>query len=55
MDNKERNEPGFVNAKERLYDKVPFTVKQMDFILAALAVLFVVLFIFGALKGNHII
>ena len=43
------------NAKERLYDKIPFTKKQMDIIIAVLIVAFVVLFVLGALKGNGLI
>ncbi len=55
MDNTDNKGLDTKNAKERFYDKVPLTVKQMDFILWALALLFIVLLIVGALKGNHII
>lgn len=43
------------NAKERLYDKIPLTKKQLDVIIAVLIVAFVVVFILGALKGNGLI
>ncbi len=43
------------NAKERLYDKIPLTVKQLDIILVVLAVAFVVFLVLGALVGNGIL
>ena len=41
--------------KEDLYDKLPFTVKQLDIIITVMIVLFIVFFVIGALKGNRII
>ena len=40
------------NAKERLYDKIPLTARQLDIIIIALAVAFVVFMVIGALVGN---
>ena len=37
------NDPDFVNPKEKLYDKFPLTVHQMDIMLFALILLFLVL------------
>ncbi len=42
-------------AKERLYDKIPLSVKQLDIILVVLAVAFVVFLVLGALKGNDLL
>ena len=42
-------------AKENLYDKLPFTIKQLDIVITVMIVLFVVFFVVGALKGNGII
>ncbi len=42
-------------AKERLYDKIPLNVKQLDIILIVLAVAFVVFLVIGALVGNGVL
>jgi len=38
--------------KEHFYDTLPFTIKQMDIIIALLLAALVIFFIIGALKGN---
>ncbi len=43
------------NAKERLYDKIPLSVKQLDIILIVLAVAFVVFLVLGTLVGNGVL
>ena len=40
------------NAKERLYDKIPLTARQLDIIIIALIVAFIVFVVVGALVGN---
>ena len=45
----------YAKKKEDLYDKLPFTLKQLDIIIAVLVVLFVVAFIVGAMKGKGVI
>ncbi|MEG0751418.1 MAG: hypothetical protein RR998_09270 [Oscillospiraceae bacterium] len=42
-------------AKERLYDKVPLTVKQLDIIIVVLVVAVLTVLAVGYLKGNGII
>ena len=42
-------------AKERLYDKIPLSVKQLDIILIVLAIAFVVFLVLGALVGNGVL
>ncbi|MDO4566854.1 MAG: hypothetical protein Q4B42_05930 [Oscillospiraceae bacterium] len=49
LDNKD---PDFKNTKERLYDKIPLSVKQLDVILVILAILFVVFFVLGIVRGQ---
>lgn len=39
---------GMKNAKERLYDKIPITVKQLDIFIGVVVVLFVLIILFGA-------
>jgi hypothetical protein len=41
--------------KERLYDKIPLTVRQLDLIILALIALLIVFFVLGSLVGNGII
>ncbi len=43
---------GIRNAKERLYDKIPLTVKQLDIIIAALMALLVGVVLFGAVMSR---
>ena len=43
------------NAKERLYDKIPLTVKQLNVIIAILIVALVTFLVIGTLLGNGII
>lgn len=38
--------------KERFYDTLPFTIKQMDIIIALLFAALVIFFVIGVLKGN---
>lgn len=38
--------------KERFYDKLPFTKRQMDIIIVLLFAALVIFFTIGALKGN---
>ena len=42
-------------AKEKLYDRIPLTLKQLDIIILMMIALFVVFFVIGVLKGNRII
>ena len=41
--------------KERFYDKIPLTVKQLDLIIICLAAAFVIFFILGVLAGKGIL
>ena len=41
--------------KERLYDKVPLTVKQLDLVIICLIAAFIVFFTLGILAGRGII
>ena len=43
-------DPNAKNAKERLYDKIPITVKQLDVIIVCLVIAFVVVLVLGILK-----
>ena len=43
------------SAKERLYDKIPLTVKQLDVIIVICIAVIIFAFVFGALKGNGIL
>ena len=43
------------NMKEKLYDKVALTKRQLDIIIVMLIISFVAFFVLGALKGNGII
>lgn len=43
---------GIQNAKERLYDKIPLTVKQLDIIIAVLMALLVGVILFGAMFSH---
>ena len=45
-------EPRVKGAKERFYDKIPLTARQLDIIIIALAALFIVVLTVGALVGN---
>ena len=38
--------------KERLYDKIPISLRTLDIIIALLAVAIVACVVIGALKGN---
>lgn len=40
------------NAKEKLYDKIPITVKTLDKIIFALFVLLAAAFVLGILSGH---
>ena len=46
----DNNHPNFVNPKEKLYDKVPLTVHQMDIIIG---VLFALILLFLVLGMTH--
>lgn len=39
-------------AKERLYDKIPVTVKQLDIFIGVMVALAIALVIYGTLKGR---
>ena len=41
------NDPNFVNPKEKLYDKFPLSVHQMDIIIAVLFALIVLFLVLG--------
>ena len=41
------NDPNFVNPKEKLYDKFPLSVHQMDIIIGALFALIVLFLVLG--------
>jgi len=41
--------------KERLYDKIPLTAKQLDLIIIGLIAAFIVFFILGILAGRGIV
>ena len=41
------NDPNFVNPKEKLYDKFPLSVHQMDIIIGVLFVLIVLFLVLG--------
>ena len=41
------NDPDFVNPKEKLYDKFPLTVHQMDIIIGVLFALIVLFLVLG--------
>ena len=41
--------------KERLYDKIPLSVRQLDLIIICLAVAFAVFIVLGVLAGRGII
>ncbi|MEA5050165.1 MAG: hypothetical protein VB021_01685 [Oscillospiraceae bacterium] len=45
----------FKNAKEKLYDKIPLTVHQLDVIIVVLVILFFVFYVVGALRGRGIL
>ncbi|MEG0913592.1 MAG: hypothetical protein RSB78_04970 [Oscillospiraceae bacterium] len=45
----------FKNPKEKLYDKIHLSVKQMDIILIVLFALLIGALIIGTLKGNGLI
>ncbi len=49
------DDPDYVNPKEKVYDKIPLSVKQLDIIIVLLIIAFFVFFALGALKGNGII
>lgn len=38
------------NAKERLYDKIPLTVRQVDLLIGAVLVFMVLMIVFGMLR-----
>lgn len=40
------------NAITKLYDKLPFTYKQVDIFVKVMIIVIVALVIFGAVKGN---
>ena len=40
------------NLKEKLYDKIPISLKSLDIIIAALVVLLVIFLLLGYLDGN---
>ena len=46
----DNNDPNFVNPKEKLYDKFPLTVHQMDIIIG---VLFALILLFLVLGMTH--
>ena len=41
------NDPNFVNPKEKLYDKFPLTVRQMDIIIGVLFALIILFLVLG--------
>ncbi len=41
------NDPNFVNPKEKLYDKFPLTVRQMDMIIGVLFALIILFLVLG--------
>jgi len=41
--------------KEKFYDKIPLSAKQLDLIIICLAAAFIVFFILGVLAGRGII
>jgi len=41
------NDPNFVNPKEKLYDKFPLTVHQMDIIIGVLSALIILFLVLG--------
>ena len=41
------NDPNFVNPKEKLYDKFPLTVHQMDIIIGVLFALIILFLVLG--------
>ena len=41
------NDPNFVNPKEKLYDKIPLSVHQMDIIIGVLFALIVLILVLG--------
>ena len=43
----DNNDPDFVNPKEKLYDKFPLTVHQMDIIIGVLFALIVLFLVLG--------
>jgi len=49
-DNNEKPRPQ--NAITRLYDKLPFTYRQVDIFVKALLAVIVLLIVYGAIKGN---
>ena len=48
-------DPEYKNAKEKLYDKIPLTVKQLDVIIVILFVALAVVLVIGILKGNGLL
>jgi len=49
----EREKPAPKNAKERLYDKLPLTVRQVDVIIKALIIILIVVLMVGIMTGNN--
>jgi hypothetical protein len=43
------------NAKERFYDKIPLTVKQLNVIIVIIILAIILFLVVGALVGNGII
>lgn len=43
----DNNDPNFVNPKEKLYDKFPLTVHQMDIIIGVLFALIILFLVLG--------
>ncbi|MDR1537350.1 MAG: hypothetical protein LBU32_05025 [Clostridiales bacterium] len=41
--------------KEKLYDKIPLTLHQLDIVIVCLIILLIVFFVIGSLVGNGII
>ena len=48
------NDPNFVNPKEKLYDKFPLSVHQMDIIIGVLFALIVLFLVLQQIEGNLI-
>lgn len=51
-ENKEQDKEEFINAKEKLYNQIPISVKTLDRIIFILVFLLIIVLIIGISRGN---
>lgn len=49
----ERERPAPKNAKERLYDKIPLTLRQVDMVIKALFIILILALALGIMTGKN--